>query len=114
MATPPDLIHAYRSLLRAGLRAVQFAQPSRTTLTQQLRAGFRDPHGTFDPQRVRHTVWFLNAAAQRRGPEHKILKNLCRVHWERTNEKQRMPWRLRVRKMELEEAKKGGKGEKGG
>jgi hypothetical protein len=113
MATPAELIHAYRSLLRAGLRAVQFAQPSRTTLTQQLRAGFRDPRGHFDAERVRHTVWFLNAAAQTRGLEHKILKNLCRVHWERADEKQRMPWRLRVRRMEIEEAKKGkgGKGE---
>ncbi|EAQ86642.1 hypothetical protein CHGG_07895 [Chaetomium globosum CBS 148.51] len=114
MAASPELIHAYRSLLRATLRAVQYSQPSRTTITQQLRAGFRDPHGTLDTERVRHTVWFMNAAAQQRGLEHKILKNLCRVHWERANERSRMPWRLRVRKMEMgeekaEKARKGGK-----
>ncbi|KAH6850919.1 hypothetical protein B0I37DRAFT_414289 [Chaetomium sp. MPI-CAGE-AT-0009] len=110
MATPQDLVHAYRSLLRAGLRAVQFSQPSRGVLTRQLRAGFRDPRGTFDAERVRHTVWFLNAAAQRRGLEHRILKNLCRVHWERENERARTPWRLRVRRMEMEEKKGKGKG----
>ncbi|KAK3297655.1 uncharacterized protein B0H64DRAFT_441100 [Chaetomium fimeti] len=110
MATPQDLVQAYRKLLRAGLRAVQFAQPSRTTLTRQLRAGFRDPRGTFDLQRVRHTVWFLNAAAQQRGLEHRILKNLCRVHWERENEASRTPWRVRVRRMEMEEQGKGRKG----
>lgn len=95
MTTPaPDLIHAYRRLLRAGLRAVQFSQPSRSTITARLREGFRDPRGEFDAERVRRTVWFLNAAAQQRGLEHRILKNLCRVHWERTRQ---MPWRVRAR-----------------
>jgi hypothetical protein len=92
----PDLLHAYRRLLRAGLRAVQFSQPSSATITAQLRAGFRDPKGEFDPERVRKTVWFLNAAAQQRGLEHRILKNLCRVQWERESEVRRLGWRLRV------------------
>ncbi|KAK4157436.1 hypothetical protein C8A00DRAFT_11717 [Chaetomidium leptoderma] len=108
MSTPPNLIHAYRHLLRAGLRAVQFSQPSRSTITARLREGFRDPRGTFDAERVRRTVWFLNAAAQQRGLEHKILKNLCRVHWDRMRELRRMPWRVRVRS-ELEGKGKGGK-----
>lgn len=83
MITTPNLIHTYRHLLRAGLRAVQFSQPSRSTLVQQLRAGFRDPQGTLDAERARRTVWFFNAAAQSRGLEHKIVKNLCRVAWQK-------------------------------
>lgn len=114
MTTPgPDLIHAYRRLLRAGLRAVQFSQPSRSTITARLREGFRDPRGEFDAERVRRTVWFLNAAAQQRGLEHKILKNLCRVHWERTRQ---MPWRVRARSEGLMMSEGGatGGGRKGG
>ncbi|KAJ4306913.1 hypothetical protein N0V88_000285 [Collariella sp. IMI 366227] len=87
--TTTDLLHAYRKLLRAGLRAVQFSQPSRSILTERLREGFRDQHGSFEPERVRRTIWFLNAAAGARGLEHKILKNLCRVHWERMREVRR-------------------------
>jgi hypothetical protein len=89
-----ELLHAYRKLLRASLRAVQFSQPSRSTVIEQLRTGFRDPNGTLDAERVRRTVWFLNAAAQERGLEHKILKNLCRVHWERMREARKTPWKL--------------------
>jgi hypothetical protein len=93
----PDLLHAYRRLLRAGLRAVQYSKPSRWTLTARLREGFRDPRGDFDAEKVRRTVWFLNAAAQQRGLEHRILKNLCRVQGERAREAQRPSWRTRVR-----------------
>ncbi|KAK3899981.1 hypothetical protein C8A05DRAFT_17662 [Staphylotrichum tortipilum] len=91
---PPDLILAYRRLLRAGLRAVQFAKPARMILTAKLRAGFRDPRGVFDVEAVRRTVWFLNSAAGRRGIEHRILKNLCRVEWER---RQGATWKVRLR-----------------
>ena len=96
----PNLLHAYRHLLRAGLRAIQFSQPSRSTFTQRMREGFRDVEGTFDAERARRTVWFLNAAAQQRGIEHRILKNLCRVHWEKMREVRRTGWRVRMKKEE--------------
>jgi hypothetical protein len=105
MATTQEILHAYRRLLRAGLRAVQFSQPSSSTVKERLREGFRDPNGTFDAERVRRTIWFLNAAAQERGLEHRILKNLCRVHWERLRELRRMPWKVRI-KLETESKKK--------
>lgn len=104
--TTTELLHAYRRLLRAGLRAVQFSQPSRSTLTAKLREGFRDPRGRFDAERVRRTVWFLNAAAQQRGLEHRILKNLCRVHWERAREASRTAWRTRLRHDEQDKNRK--------
>ncbi|KXX74375.1 hypothetical protein MMYC01_207109 [Madurella mycetomatis] len=95
-----ELLHAYRKLLRAGLRAVQFSQPSRTTFVQQLRKGFRDPNGTLELERVRRTVWFLNAAAQERGLEHRILKNLCRTRFEQQREVSKVPWKVRIKHQE--------------
>lgn len=106
-ATTTDLLHAYRKLLRAGLRAVQFSQPSRSVLTDRMREGFRDQHGSFEPERVRRTVWFLNAAAGARGLEHKILKNLCRVHWERMRGVSKTPWRVKMNVEGRREARKG-------
>lgn len=89
-----ELIHAYRKLLRAGLRAVQFSKPSRAAIVAELRKGFRDPAGTLEPERVRRTVWFFNAAAQARGLEHRILKNLCRVRLDQQRELSRVPWKV--------------------
>ena len=84
-----EIIHAYRKLLRAGLRAVQFSKPARYGLTAQLRTAFRDPDpgAAFQPEAIRRTVWFLNAAAQERGLEHRIVKNLVAVAWLRGCEK---------------------------
>ncbi len=98
-----ELTHAYRRLLRAGLRAVQFSQPSKSTITRLLREGFRDPKGTFEPRAVRQTVYFLNGAAAKRGLEHRILKNLCRVHWDRMREKSKTPWKVTLRNAEARE-----------
>ncbi|KAL1841036.1 hypothetical protein VTJ49DRAFT_7467 [Mycothermus thermophilus] len=119
MATPKtpakattELIHAYRHLLRAALRAVQFSKPSRYTVVDRLREGFRDPKGTLDPERVRRTVWFFNAAAQSRGLEHKIMKTLCRVGWEQAHEKRRMGYRLRMR-LEKDRVEMEARGKKG-
>ncbi|KAL2259088.1 hypothetical protein VTK26DRAFT_7370 [Humicola hyalothermophila] len=115
MPADPNIIHAYRHLLRAGLRAVQFAQPARSTLVRTLRAGFRDPRGTFDAERARRTVWFLNAAAQQRGLEHRIVKNLLQVEWLRSCEerRKRLPWKqmLKVgkdKKAKMERGRFGG------
>ncbi|KAH8899585.1 DUF1763-domain-containing protein [Thozetella sp. PMI_491] len=86
-----EIISAYRKLLRAALRAVQFSKPARYIVTKQIRVGFRDKMGTFDPEAIKRTAWFLNAAAQERGLEHKILKNLTRIHWEKS-EADRLTW----------------------
>jgi hypothetical protein len=87
-ATPTTLLHAYRHLLRAALRAVQFSKPARYVVRDQIREGFEVSRTTkvpasYDPERVRRTVWFLKAAAQEAGLESRILKNLVRVAWER-------------------------------
>ena len=82
-----EIIHAYRKLLRAGLRAVQFSKPARYGLTAQLRTAFRERGAPFQPEAIRRTVWFLNAAAQERGLEHRIVKNLVAVAWLRSREK---------------------------
>ena len=86
-----DLIQAYRYLLRAGLRAVQFSKPARYIIVAQLREAFRDSspealatrRAQFKPDRIRRTVWFLNAAAKEKGFEHKIVKGLMHTSWSR-------------------------------
>lgn len=71
-----EVVHAYRHLYRAALRAVCYSQPASTVARDQLRRAFRDKTGTFNKNTVRRTVWFLNNAARERGTEHKIVKNL--------------------------------------
>jgi hypothetical protein len=79
MTAELSLIHAYRHLYRGALRAVMYSSPARITVRNQLRQGFRDETGTLDPEAVKRTLWFLDAAAKERGLEHKILKNLVAV-----------------------------------
>lgn len=91
-----EVVHAYRSLLRAGLRAVQFSKPARFVVRDQLRDGFRERGATLDGERVRRTVLFLGAAAREAGLEHRILKNLVRVEGERR--RARLPWQTLMTK----------------
>ncbi|KAK3989806.1 hypothetical protein QBC44DRAFT_78002 [Cladorrhinum sp. PSN332] len=106
-----ELLTAYRKLLRSGLRAVQFSKPSRYIIRDQLRDGFRDTKNTFEPERIRRTIWFFNAAAADRGMEHKILKNLCRVRFERVREMSRGTWKTKVKLWGDKEVKRVKKGE---
>lgn len=71
-----EVLHAYRHLYRAALRAVCYSQPASSVARDQLRRAFRDKTNTFDKNTIRRTVWFLNNAARERGTEHKIVKNL--------------------------------------
>lgn len=71
-----EVLHAYRHLYRAVLRAVCYSQPASTVARDQLRRAFRDKTNTFNKNTVRRTVWFLNNAARETGTEHKIVKNL--------------------------------------
>lgn len=118
MTTPTqkkEIIRAYRSLLRAGLRAVHFSAPSHYVIRDQLRRAFRDPKATydthFDKYRIVRTVHFLRAAAWEAGLESKLLKNLCRVEWERRHGPDgRWSWRkVLARVKQKEEMERAGK-----
>jgi len=94
MSTTTNLgiLHAYRHLMRAGLRAVCFSKPSRYIIRDILREGFRDKKATFEPVAIERTILFLQAA-QRKGFEHKLLKTLTRVSWDRRRtERIRWSW----------------------
>ncbi|KFH41469.1 hypothetical protein ACRE_078120 [Hapsidospora chrysogenum ATCC 11550] len=84
------IIHAYRRLYRSLLQAVQYATPARYIARDQLRAAFREPDATLDPEGIKRTVWFLQAASKERGLEHKILKNLIEVQGRRVSSA--LPW----------------------
>ncbi|KAJ4416832.1 hypothetical protein N0V85_002114 [Neurospora sp. IMI 360204] len=92
-----ELVHAYRHLLRWSLRAVQFSKPARFVVRDTLRAAFRDENGTFEPSRVKSTLWFLESAATYVGVEHKIIKNLVHVRY--IQEKAIGPWRIRAQSL---------------
>lgn len=82
-----ELVQAFRRLYRSALRAVQYSKPARYVVRDQLRAAFRDSKAgadAFDPEAVRRTIWFFNAAAQSRGLEHRIVRNLVTTaYWRR-------------------------------
>lgn len=84
------ILHAYRRLYRSLLQAVQYATPARYVARDQLRAAFREPDAALDPEGVKRTVWFLQAASKERGLEHKILKNLIEVQGRRVSAA--LPW----------------------
>ncbi|KAI3399178.1 hypothetical protein diail_7547 [Diaporthe ilicicola] len=86
------VIHAYRQLYRAALKAVCYSQPASTVARDQLRRAFRDKTSTFNQNAIRRTVWFLNNAARERGTEHKIVKNLVFTQWCRESNS-RVSWR---------------------
>ncbi|KAJ3468652.1 hypothetical protein MRS44_002717 [Fusarium solani] len=79
MSERRNIIHAYRHLYRCLLQAVQYTIPARFVVRDQLRAAFRDPELRYDPNAIKRTIWFLEAAAREKGMEHKILKNLVKV-----------------------------------
>ncbi|KAF6825375.1 mitochondrial carrier protein [Colletotrichum plurivorum] len=80
----------YRCLYRSALRAVQYSIPARFVVRDQLRAAFRNDGGVLNKEVAQRTNWFLHAAAKERGLEHKVLKNLVRIAYERNKQKQ---WR---------------------
>lgn len=85
---PIEVIHAYRHLYRAGLRAVRRSQPASTNLRGLLRRAFRAKDAKLDERGVRRTVWFLNYASKELGIEHRVVKNMLMVEY----------WKMRVAK----------------
>jgi hypothetical protein len=80
IATQLDIIHTYRTLFRAALRAVQYSKPARYTARDRLRNAFRsNSPASYDTQKIASTLEFLHGAATTRGLEHKIVKNLMHV-----------------------------------
>lgn len=84
MPSRHEIVTAYRHLYKGLLRAVQYSRPARFDARNQLRDAFRreDP-STFNKERIDKTVEFLGLAAQEAGLEHRILKNLLRMNYER-------------------------------
>ncbi|OQO04817.1 hypothetical protein B0A48_07834 [Cryoendolithus antarcticus] len=83
-APTTTILHAYRSLLRASLRAVHFSKPARYVALERLRSAFRtNDVSTYDALKLDRTLEFLQGAANVRGLEHKIVRNLMHVLHER-------------------------------
>ncbi|KAJ9193562.1 hypothetical protein DTO166G4_589 [Paecilomyces variotii] len=82
--TQQAIVLAYRQLYRQGLKVLNYSTPARHVLRRILRTSFRSAsRDEFDPNRVANTLQFLQRAADSRGLEHKIVKNLIMVrYWE--------------------------------
>ncbi|KAI1820940.1 hypothetical protein F4861DRAFT_520929 [Xylaria intraflava] len=78
-----EVIHAYRHLYRGLLHAVQFSKPSRFIARDQLRRAFREKGAKYDRRGILRTIRFLDAAARERGLEHRVLKNLLLIAFQR-------------------------------
>lgn len=96
-----EILHAYRHLYRAFLRAVRFAKPARFVGRDALREAFRETStttaGGFDRRGVQRTLWFLQAADREAGLEHRILKRLIEVRWWRARRRAEVWRRIRGR-----------------
>ena len=83
--TNAALLHAYRHLYQAALRAVRHSTPAKYQIRDTMRSAFRT--GAVDAlnqQRVENTILFLRQAELHAGLEHKILQNLLHVrYWQR-------------------------------
>lgn len=74
--------NAYRQLYKAGLAAVQYSIPARHDLRDSMRRAFREsPSTQFSLTRIENTIDFFRRAAAVKGIEHKIVKNLCLIHY---------------------------------
>jgi hypothetical protein len=77
-----QIVLAYRTLYRTALHAVQYSSPARHIVKATLEKSFRNgTRSDFNAKRIGNTVLFLENAANFRGLEHKILKNLVHMRW---------------------------------
>jgi len=83
--TSTAVLHAYRHLYRAALRAVRHSVPAKYQVRDTMRSAFRTGTvETLNLQRVNNTMRFLRQAESHAGMEHKILQNLLHVrYWQR-------------------------------
>ncbi|KAL8679369.1 MAG: hypothetical protein Q9186_004335 [Xanthomendoza sp. 1 TL-2023] len=76
------IVKSYRDLYRQALRAVQYSSPARYTLKSHLRLAYRSNGAdAFSSPKIENTLLFLKHAAEERGLEHRMLKNLLHVWW---------------------------------
>lgn len=86
----PEIIQAYRHLLRQALHAVQYSSPARYVVRDQISHAFRNStRGKFNADTIKNTIEFLEIATKESGLEHHILKNLLHVRWWDTKSKKR-------------------------
>lgn len=92
MAKPSQkaILQAYRALYKSCLYAVRYSHPSRNILRDQLRTAFRkSTAASFDSDRIKNTLEFLDGAGREAGIESKILKGLTEVEYWRQQETRR-------------------------
>ena len=85
-----EIIRTYRTLHKALLRAVRYAQPARYVVRDRMRTAFRGSRREdFDAARIARTLEFIRGADASKGLEHEILKGWVHVWWARGMEGRR-------------------------
>ena len=86
--TRQDILHAYRHLYRAALKAVHYSSPAKYEIRDAMRSSFRNERAEeFDQQKISNTLAFLRRAETHTGIEHKILRNVLHVRYWRYHAK---------------------------
>nr|CAG8438373.1 15353_t:CDS:2 [Entrophospora candida] len=89
----------YRRLRRAGEESVLYSRPAIYYVRQRIREGFREYENVADEQllqdlfeRAENTIKFFKIAAERKGIEHRIIRNLCEMTYIQNRYKTRPPF----------------------
>ncbi|KAI9007007.1 hypothetical protein CLU79DRAFT_778803 [Phycomyces nitens] len=82
--SPAESRKLYRTFLRQGSKAVMSTTRQRKQIWQIIRAKFKENLDETDPEKLgdlwirsQNTLVFLESAAQKKGLESKIVRNLC-------------------------------------
>ncbi|KAL8712564.1 MAG: hypothetical protein Q9220_003095 [cf. Caloplaca sp. 1 TL-2023] len=77
-----QILKSYRNLYRQALRAIQYSSPARYTLKNLLQLAYRrNAREAYNVHKIDNTIVFLKHAAEERGFEHRLLKNLLHMWW---------------------------------
>lgn len=102
-----QVLRAYRTLYKQALISINYSRPSRYTLRDHLREGFRKGHRSdFDAARIKNTLQFLHGATYNTTLEHKVLMCLLHTWWWQKYQENIKPQTLKSRpKSQTEEVK---------
>nr|CAG8508511.1 5797_t:CDS:2 [Entrophospora candida] len=79
----------YRRLRRAGEESVLYSRPAIYYVRQRIREGFREYENVADEQLLQD---LFERAAERKGIEHRIIRNLCEMTYIQNRYKTRPPF----------------------
>ncbi|CAJ0826911.1 7680_t:CDS:2 [Entrophospora sp. SA101] len=87
----------YRRLRRAGEESVLYSRPAIYYVRQRIREGFREYENVTDEQLLQD---LFERAAERKGIEHRVIRNLCEMTYIQNRYRTRPPFVNKKQKIE--------------